>query len=110
MSSSKVLKTSQVRETYEILKTFEVDGKSIIYKRSNGGRKIYEEVQTTSDAEINAVTNAMHREPLDSFRTVCTFFALSYFLFFAFCLVLSHDTHRHGYGDITYIVWGVSRF
>lgn len=68
----------------------EMDGKNMIYTPSNGGRKIYEDVETSSDAE----TIAVQRDSLDRYRTVCIFsHFIFFFLFsFAFYLVLSHNT------------------
>ncbi|XP_050365019.1 uncharacterized protein LOC126783572 isoform X2 [Argentina anserina] len=55
---------------YEVFITFlEVAGKNLVYTPSNGAEKIYEEVETTSGAATNAETNAMHRDPLDTFHT-----------------------------------------
>lgn len=67
----------------------EMDGKNMIYTPSNGGRKIYEDVETSSDAE----TIAMQRDSLDRYRTVCIF--SRFFSSFAFYLVLSHNTPTH---------------
>ncbi|XP_062019017.1 uncharacterized protein LOC133735639 [Rosa rugosa] len=54
-----------VHESYEEFISFvEVDGKNLVYTRSNGGRKIYEEQEATSDA--------MHRDSLDSFHIMDT--------------------------------------
>ncbi|KAM5564373.1 hypothetical protein ABKV19_018788 [Rosa sericea] len=54
-----------VDESYEEFISFvEVDGKNLVYKPSNGGRKIYEEQEATSDA--------MHWDSLDSFHIMDT--------------------------------------
>lgn len=70
----------------------EMDGKNMIYTPSNGGRKIYEDVETSSDAE----TIAVQRDSLDRYRTVCIF---SRFIFFFVSPLLSilcyHTTHPH---------------
>lgn len=61
----------------------ELDGKHMIYTPINGGRKIYEDAETSSDAE----TIAMPRDSLDRYRTVCIFSRFIYFLFVSLCFL-----------------------